>query len=177
MGSGCGELSRSNPRAAGGKASGTGGKNGPPAVSPKLLRVTPSARGPTRRTPRLAAAQLATPSRGRRPLRGCGERRQPRHPKVSPRPSRSAPLSASAEPEPRARRGQGISPSFLRLALHPLARRRSSLLSPLTARRHFPRSSALKSETHVAPQPAATAAAAAAAAAATDSAAAAPPSL
>lgn len=139
------------------------GPRGPPPETP---RGDPSARGPPP-TPKPAAAPPQLPSSGRGAAPGCGEAARPRHPKTIPaHPPLGAPLSAAAEPQSRrlaATRGLALFTPASHSTPSPAA---APPLSPLTARRHFPRSSALNRK--LAAQPAA-----AATAAATDSAAAA----
>lgn len=147
------------------KTLGTGGEKRAPAVPPKLVGVTPP-RGDPLAPPSRLPPDLDSPSSCRGPPQAAEKQRGPDTPKLSQR----APLSArpSAPPRRRSRRlaaAQGL--ALFSSASHstpsPAA---APPLSPLTARRHFPRSSALNRK--LAAQPAA-----AATAAATDSAAAA----
>ncbi|XP_042558131.1 collagen alpha-1(I) chain-like [Dipodomys spectabilis] len=133
-------------------------------------RATPAIRD-SARAPKPAAAPpgLLSPPAG---CPGTEEKRWPRHPKLHPGAARppGAPLSASREPPPPplAAGSPGAAPSPRRLALHPTPRSPSPPpppLSPLTASRHFPRSSALNRKLAALPA-AATAAADYAAAAA-----------
>ena len=163
---GRGELSEATRGLQEGKTSGTGGKSGPPAVSPKLLGVTPSARGPPshpQASCRPASTALPRPRAAQR-LRESGAAPTPRKCPLAQRaPQRLRGAGAAGSPQPGGTRPLSSASPSTRSPAATLP------LSPLTARRHFPRSSALNRKL-VAPQPAA---AAAAAAAATDSAAAA----
>lgn len=150
------------------KLSGQEGGSGPPR-SPQLLGATPPSGDPlappSRMPPSFDVSPPAAPG-----LRGSGAAPTPQNSLREP-PARRAPQRLR-EPNPPARAaapGTRPLPSALRPSPSPAA---TPPLSPLTTRRHFPRSSALNRK--LAAQPAAaTATAAASSAATTDSAAAA----
>lgn len=98
---------------------------GPPRPPP-ARRGDPAACGPLRPPGRLPP-HLGSPSRPPA-APGCGAP-TPRKYLSAPPPPPGAPLSASAEPQPPARGSPRTRPLSLRLALHPLARHRSSFIS------------------------------------------------
>lgn len=139
---GRGELSKAPRGLREGKTLGTGGKNGPPR-SPQNSSGWPLHAGTPLALPSQLPPNLDTPPPAAGRPQAAGKRRGPDTPKLSPRAPRTARPAA-----PRRSRSRRLAAARetrpLPSASHSTPLPAAALpLSPLTARRHFPRSSAL----------------------------------